>query len=191
MLTAIGPYTVSDLLRLREETDDRLELIDGEVFVVPAPNLDHQDISANLTYEFVGRIKRTGRGRVFAAPTDLWFSDVRAVQPDLIVVLQDTAASCSEGRVDGVPSLVVEIVSPSSRVQDRERKRALYADAGVPEYWIVDHAARHILVLSNPVDGEYRTESVFGNGDIVRSATIPGVESPVAEIFPAMPSGRA
>ena len=184
MVTTLGPYTVVDLERMREESKDRLELIDGEVFVVPAPNIGHQDVQANLVFEFVGQIARRGRGRVFPAPTDLRFSDVRDVQPDLIVVLPGDGATINPERIEGVPSLVVEIVSPSSRVQDRRVKRALYADAGVPEYWIVDHAARSVVVLSDPANGDYRTETTYGDGDTVRSATILDITVPVADIFP-------
>lgn len=188
---ALGPYTVDDLLRMREETDDRLELIDGEVFVVPSPSDGHQTSSVVLTGHFYNQIMAPGLGRAFHAPFDLYLPSEQVVQPDLFVVLPDDDVDVRRDGAHGRPSLVVEIVSPSSRVQDRRRKRAMYARAGVPEYWLVDNAARNILVLSDPVGGEYRTEMVYGDGDIVRSATIPGVEIAVARIFPPMPGGGA
>ena len=182
--TTLGPFTVADLLRMREETDDRLELIDGEVFVVPSPNEGHQTSSALLVHAFVEQITLRGRGRVYHAPFDLRLGDGRVVQPDLLVIVPGDAVSVRPDGVYGRPSLVVEIVSPTSRVQDLRRKRALYADAGIPEYWLVDPALRSVVVLTDPADGDYRSERVSNEGDTVRSVTIPDVEIAVARLFP-------
>jgi Uma2 family endonuclease len=186
---AHGPYTVADLLRMREETDDRLELIDGEVFAVPSPTEGHQTSSMVLSGEFYNQIMVPGLGRAYHAPFDLYLPGEQVIQPDLFVVLPADAVDVRQDGAHGRPSLVVEIVSPSSRVQDRRRKRAIYARSGVPEYWIVDPAARNLMVLTDPVDGEYRTETVYGEGDIVRSATIPGIEIAATRMFPPTPGG--
>lgn len=185
MGVTLGPYTIADLERLRDESDERYELIDGEVFVVPGPDSDHQTVSVLMTGALLDRVMRPGHGRVFHAPYDVKLSDVRVVQPDLVVVRPSDPATIERGRVVGPPSLVVEIVSPGSRVMDLQRKRALYADAGVPEYWLAEPSLRTVTVLWEPIDGDYRREMVFGIGETLRSATIPGLEIPIAEIFPA------
>ncbi|MBA3415707.1 MAG: Uma2 family endonuclease [Chloroflexia bacterium] len=184
MVTTLGPYTVADLLRMREETDDRLELIDGEVFVVPSPDVDHRGISVRLVHHFFLQVELRGIGRVFHAPMDLRFTELRDVQLDLIVVLAADGATLVRPRIEGVPTLVVEIVSPSSRVHDRQRKRALYADVGVPEYLLVEPLSRSVTSLSEPSGGDYRAETVSNEGDTFRSATIPGLEIAVADLFP-------
>jgi Uma2 family endonuclease len=183
MNTVLGPYTVSDLLRLREETDDRLELIDGEIFVVPKPGLIHQAIVTPLICRFAEAIDMTGRGRVYPILTDVRLSEFCVVQPDLIVVVPGGGATIEEVAIVGPPALLVEIVIPASRVQDLGVKRALYARAGVPEYWVVGRDARFVAVLSDPADGDYRTETVYNHGEIARAATIPAVEIPTADLF--------
>lgn len=183
METTLGPYTVSDLLRLREETDDRLELVDGEIFVVPKPGTRHQAIVVPLISRFSQVIDTTGRGSVFPILTDVRLSDFCVVQPDLIVVLPGGGATIEEIAIVGPPALLVEIVIPASRVQDLRVKRALYAKAGVPEYWVVGRDARFVAVLADPANGDYRSEKVYHHGEIARAATIPKVEIPTADLF--------
>jgi Uma2 family endonuclease len=84
--TTLGPYTVADLERRREEGNERYELIDGKAFVVPSPDLDHQGIVVRLAHHFSAEVEERGLGRVCVAPIDTRFSQVRDVQPDLIVV---------------------------------------------------------------------------------------------------------
>ena len=182
--TTLGPYTVVDLERMREEGDERYELIDGEMFLVPSPDLDHQGIVVRLARHFYAQVEERGLGRVFVAPMDTRFSQVRDVQPDLIVVLRGDGATLGRRRIEGVPTLVGEIVSPSSRVHDRQRKRALYADAGVPEYLLFEPLTRSVTSLSGPSGGDYRSEVVFNGEDTFRSATIPGIEIAVADLLP-------
>lgn len=184
MVTTLGPFTVFDLERMREESDERYELIDGEVFLVPSPDLDHQGIIVRIARYFFAQVEERGLGRVFVAPMDTRFSDVRDVQPDLIVALNGDGATLVRRRVQGVPTLVGEIVSPSSRVHDRRRKRELYADVGVPEYLLFEPMTRSVTWLSDPSGGDYRTQSVFNDEEMFRSATIPGIEITVADLFP-------
>lgn len=184
MVTTVGPFTVADLERMREEGDERYELIDGEVFLVPSPDLDHQGIIVRLARHFFAQVEERGLGRVFVAPMDTRFSEMRDIQPDLIVVLEGDSATLVRRRIDGVPTLVGEIVSPSSRVHDRQRKRALYADAGVPEYLLFEPLSRSVTSLSEPSAGDYRTEAIFNEGELFRPTTIPGIEVAVADLFP-------
>ncbi len=186
MVTTLGPFTVVDLERMREEGDERYELIDGEVFLVPSPDLDHQGIIVRLARHFFSQVEERGLGRVFVAPMDTRFSDVRDVQPDLIVALNGDGATLVRRRIDGVPTLVGEIVSPSSRVHDRRRKRQLYADVGVLEYLLFEPLTRSVTSLSDPAGGDYRTELVCNEGEMLLSATIPGIEIAVADLFPPL-----
>ncbi len=109
---------------------------------------------------------------------------MRDVQPDLIVVRHGDGAKLSRRRIEGIPTLVGEIVSPSSRVHDRQRQRARYADAGVPEYLLFEPLTRSVTSLSEPSGGAYRTEVVFNAEEVFRSATIPGIEIAVADVLP-------
>jgi Uma2 family endonuclease len=184
MVATLEPYTVADLRRLREETKDRLEMIEGEVFVVPKSSVLHQGASVRLTHALFVQVELAGTGRVLCGPIDVKLSDVDVVQPDLVVILPNGGARLAPEAIVGLPALLVELVSPTSRVQDRQVKRRIYAMAAVPEYWLVDLASRIVAVLTDPVEGDYRTEVTVGEGDTLRSATIPGVEIAVADLFP-------
>lgn len=173
--------TYEDLDRLRETRDERLELIEGELFVTPAPSLSHQDVSANY-YSWLRRaIADSGRGRVYYAPVDMRLAERTIVQPDLVVVLSDRFEILTPARIEGAPSLVIEIVSPSTTAYDRVTKRGVYPKYGVPEYWLVDFEAWTVTVFSDPRDGRYQRETVYD--DTAVSATIPGLFIDLADLF--------
>ena len=160
--------------------DQRWEIIGGEAYgMSPSPASRHQIISGEL---FVGlRSFFKGRDcRVFAAPMDVRLSDEDVVQPDLLVVCDPK--QILRTHIEGPPSLVVEILSPDSTAHDRIRKSALYAAAGVREYWIVTPWPHVVEVLS--LDGRgYRLHRAFGKDDALTSPTFPGLEIPLAGIF--------
>lgn len=132
----------------------RHEIISGEHFVNPAPNLLHREISRHIQFQLYSQIELTGLGKVINAPVDLQLSDHDIVQPDLVVVTLDRKRILTPIKIKGVPDLVIEILSPSNPDHDLKSKRKLYEDAGVPEYWIVipdEHQVMQ-LILS---DGRY------------------------------------
>jgi Uma2 family endonuclease len=179
------PLTYKDLQRLRETRHERLELIEGELFVTPSPTPPHQYIADELVFQFKVFVRRLGYGLVFSAPLDLRLADNTVVQPDLFFVLPDRRPIVTSTRVAGTPSLTVEIVSPSSRAGDRVRKRDIYARFGVPEYWLIDPAAGTVTVFSDPKEGRYQAEHVAR--DVVRSATIPELSVDLARLFAPIP----
>ena len=185
MATQSRFLTFEDLQRLRETRDERLELIEGELFVTPAPSLNHQDVLANLYSHFRRAIVEPGRGRVYFAPVDVRLAANTVVQPDLVVILADRFQVLTQPRVEGVPSLVVEIVSPSTTTYDRVTKRNVYARYGVPEYWLVDFEAWTVTVFSDPRDGRYQLETEYGDTSV--SATIPGLSVDLADLFAMIP----
>jgi len=87
-------------------------------------------------------------GRIYFAPVDVRLSPHDIVQPDILFIRRDRLASYQPGGVvEGAPDLVVEIATPTSRLQDDGPKKALYARAGVREYWLVDPAAGGLRVF--------------------------------------------
>jgi Uma2 family endonuclease len=179
------PLTYEDLERLRETRDERLELIEGELFVTPAPSLSHQEVSANC-YSWLRRaIAETGRGRVYYAPVDVRLAANTIIQPDLVVVLSDRLDILTRPRIEGAPSLIIEIVSPSTTTYDRVTKRGVYARYGVPEYWLVDFETWSVTVFSDPRGGRYQLENEYG--DTAVSATIPGLSVASADLFAMVP----
>jgi Uma2 family endonuclease len=173
--------TYEDLERAREGSNERFELIEGELFVTPAPSLGHQDISGNLYALFRAMIFESGLGRVYYAPVDVRLAERTIVQPDLIIVLADRQVQLAGPRVEGAPSLAVEIISKSTSQYDRQTKRGVYAQYEVPEYWLVDPLAQSITIYSDPHNGRYHTETEAI--DVAISATIPGLSADLAAVF--------
>ena len=179
------PLTYDDLERVREESNERFELIDGELFVTPAPSLGHQDIVGNLYVVLRRAVFESGLGRVYLAPVDVRLDELTIVQPDLVVVLSDRHRILTAPRVEGPPSLAVEIISPSTRAYDRVRKRNLYARYSVPEYWLVDAEAETVTIYSDPRDGRYLAQQMAS--DVAVSATIPGLSADLTALFAQVP----
>ena len=166
---------------------DQLELIDGEVYVNPAPRLSHNDIVRELVHRVDGWVRRNRLGHCYFAPTDVWLSPSDLVQPDFLFVPADRAAAMSDLRVDALPDLVVEVLSPSTRERDLGAKRDLYERAGVREYWIVDPEASAVTLLALEGRRYVEVPPVKGRLD---SRVLPGLRlNPKLLFRGALPNG--
>lgn len=175
------PLTNADLERERELRDERIELIEGELFVTPSPIPFHQFVSQRL-YDLLKRaVVDQDRGLIGYAPLDVRLDEHTIVQPDLIVLLGTRTTLIGEKAIEGSPSLVIEIASPSTAGDDQRRKRMLYARFDVPEYWFVDPTTRRVTVYSDPANGRYRKEQM--SDDTAVSATIQGLSADVSRLF--------
>jgi Uma2 family endonuclease len=124
----------------------RYELHEGELSVTPAPSPRHQLVIGNLHLLLAQHVRSCQLGQVFLSPIDCILSDITVVQPDLLYLDPTRLHLVSARGIEGPPTLVVEILSPSTAGTDRSTKRQLYAKYGVPYYWIVDPEARTIEV---------------------------------------------
>jgi len=163
----------------------RHELIDGEHYVTPSPNLRHQSILGNLYFHIRTWLEQHPVGRAFVAPLDVVFTNFDVVEPDLLFVSTGRAADILTAKhVTGAPDLVVEIGSPSTRKRDETIKRQLYERCGVSEYWVVDPDLDVVRVCRNR-DGRFaRPEELRADsGDVLTTAQLEGLELPLAKIF--------
>jgi len=143
-------WTVEDLQDLPDD-GQRYEVIDGELFVTPAPAIMHQRALGILHRLVADYLDRERVGYVYFAPADVIFSPRRGVQPDLLVAPGvDGRSPRSYAEVKRL-LLAVEVLSPSTARLDRVVKRALYRDEGVPDFWIVDLESR-TFERSTPAD---------------------------------------
>lgn len=126
----------------------RYEIHDGELSVTPAPGLRHQDAVGRLYAALLAHLSTHDVGRVFVSPVDVVLSDTSIVQPDIVYLGTDRLGLMSERGIEGPPTLVVEVLSPSTATIDRHTKMQLYARYGLPYYWIVDPDARAIEVYA-------------------------------------------
>ncbi len=135
-------YTIEDYFSWPGE--GRQELVEGVLHAMaPAPSTHHQAALRKLTKLLEKSLDRSGRGTdsggscaLFFAPVDVVLGPDTVVQPDLVVVCDP--AKITHRAIEGAPDLVVEILSPSTALNDRRTKRALYEAARVPEYLLVD-----------------------------------------------------
>ena len=134
-------WTVDRALALPAD-GNRYEVLDGSLFVTPAPSWTHQSAIERLFPVLAEHVRRNHLGWVKLSPADIVFSPRRLVQPDIFVV---------PWRADGEPRswaevttllLAIEVLSPATARADRHRKRLIYQEEGVGEYWIVDCDAR-------------------------------------------------
>src|SRR6266571_8033937 len=130
--------TYDDFL-LFPDDGKRHELIDGEHYVTPSPNMRHQAILGVLHGLIWSYLEQHATGSVFVPRFDVVLSEHDVVEPDLLYISRTRAADVlSAQHVRGAPDLVVEIGSPSTRKRDETIKRRLYERAGVTEYWVID-----------------------------------------------------
>lgn len=145
--------TYDDFLLLPDD-GKRHEIIDGEHYVTPSPNLRHQELVLRLTLEIGGHLKvHPEAGRLFIAPLDVVLSYHDVVEPDLLFVAGDQTEILTPANIQGAPALVVEVFSKNTRKKDAQIKRRLYDRTGVREYWLVDPELDLVQVFRRGGDG--------------------------------------
>jgi Uma2 family endonuclease len=133
----------------------RRELLGGDLYVSPAPSPSHQRLVRALLIVLNAYAEQHG-GEAFDSPIDVVFSQTDVVQPDVVYFAMDRLFVIGEKNIQGAPSLIVEVLSPSSSDVDPGRKLATYARHGVPEYWIVDPATRIVIAHAEPSGDSYQ-----------------------------------
>ncbi len=138
-LQSTRKITYQDYLTLPEEPGYRYEILDGILVKEPSPNVMHQRVSRRLQRILEDYIwEFDPAGEVFNAPLDVTFGDISVVQPDILYISSQQKHTILEARIDGPPTLVVEILSPSSSRKDRLKKLQIYQRAKVNHYWIIN-----------------------------------------------------
>jgi len=138
-------YTIQDV-RAMPDDGNRYEVIDGELFVTPAPATRHQAAIRELSLTLWTYAKPLGLGALYFAPTDVVLGPTTLVEPDILFVRETRRGVITERDVTAAPDLAIEILSPGTARIDRGRKRVLYQTTGVAEYWIVDLEQRLVEV---------------------------------------------
>jgi Uma2 family endonuclease len=171
LLPLQGLWTEEQYLRLTDQTNRFIEFNEGSVEVLPMPTRKHQAISRFLFLAFFSFVQSLG-GTVFYAPLRVRVAPGRFREPDLVLLL-NVADPRNQNAFWLGADLVVEIVSPVDVERDTVIKRADYAEAGIPEYWIVNPQEETITVLKLEA-GVYVAHGVFGRGETATSALLTG-----------------
>jgi Uma2 family endonuclease len=135
----------AEMVRALPDDGNRYEVIDGELFVTPAPRALHQRAVGELFVRLWHYVRAAKAGEAMTSPADIEFREDRLVQPDIFVItLRPGGRKVREWQEIKSLVLAVEVLSPSTARADRQVKRRLYQEEPVGEYWIVDLDARVI-----------------------------------------------
>jgi len=170
--------TYEDWQKTKHDDQSRIELVDGEIYMLASPSSRHQAISR----EIFGQLYMFLQGKIcklFAGPIDVRLDKDTVVVPDIIVVC-DPKKITRDG-IEGAPDLIVEILSPSTSRRDRITKFSLYRRTGVPEYWIVDPVENTLTV--HQLDRNKYTTDAFESSHTATVAALPGFELDLSTIF--------
>ena len=141
---------------------NRYEVLEGELFVTPAPSLVHQSVLGALHRMLYDFVRENHVGALLTSPADIVFAPDRLVQPDLFVAPPVEGQRPDSWKAIHALVLAIEVLSPSTAFADRNRKRRIYMSAPVDEYWIVDLDARVVERWMNGTDrAEVLTESLI------------------------------
>ena len=150
-MTARAVLTYADYAAIPDD-GRRYELHEGQLSMRPAPGTRHQRLVRDLLMVLQAHVRSRGLGEVFVSPVDCILSDETVLQPDLAFVAAARRHIVTERGIEGAPTLVVEVLAPSTARVDRHVKTAIYARHGIPHYWMVDAEGPTIeaLALAGP-----------------------------------------
>jgi Uma2 family endonuclease len=177
-----GFWTEEQYLLLTDQANHLIEFTDGYLEVLPMPSDNHQVISRFLLFALFAFIQPLG-GTVLYAPLRVRVRKGKYREPDLLLV-RDASDPRRQNRYWLGADLVIEIVSPDKPTRDTEEKPRDYAEAGIPEYWIVNPLDETITVLTLHGDA-YATHGVFRRGETATSKLLAGFAVQVNAVLDA------
>ncbi|QQK77284.1 type II toxin-antitoxin system prevent-host-death family antitoxin [Salicibibacter cibarius] len=178
--------TYDEFLELTEGSEQRFELIDGIIYNLASPSYKHQHAVVELQGTFYNWFKgKTCES--LTSPFDVTFfkeeDNICVVQPDIMVIC-DKENLDENDKYHGTPTLVVEVLSPSTRSKDMLKKLELYKQCGVREYWIVDPINEHILIYSLEDNDIVNNKTYLKEAHrTVRSDVFAGLQADLQDVF--------
>jgi Uma2 family endonuclease len=182
---AQGAWTERDYLALTAQ-NVLVEYTDGQIEVLPMPTVRHQRIVRFLLRVLEEFTTSHGWGEVLMAPLPTRLRPSLWREPDVVLFTADQLTA--DGRYPTGAHLVIEVVSPDDDSVERDygQRRTLYAEAGIPEYWIVDPQQGHVVVLTL-AGSLYREHGTFRRGESVSSALLPDLRILVSDALAGGP----
>lgn len=156
------------------ESNQFIELIDGEIIMSPSPVPEHQDVILSTGILFRQAAKERG-GRVFVSPMDVYLDETNVPQPDVIYLAPNSRCAVEAKRLVGIPELLVEVISSGSVTRDRRDKFQLYERFGVLEYWLIDPRDQTVEVWQWK-DGRFVRLNLFIPGETFESVLVGMIE---------------
>ncbi|MBL4951173.1 type II toxin-antitoxin system Phd/YefM family antitoxin [Neobacillus sp. YIM B02564] len=177
--------TYEEFLKLQRESDERYEYIDGEIYLLASPRTAHQIAITELLVIF-HTFFQGSKCTPMVAPYDIELrrtpENINIVQPDIMVICDLEENLNEEDYYKGVPSLVVEVLSKSTRRKDLIKKLDLYMSCGVNEYWIVNPDNKEVTVYLFE-DNNICNSTTFKNDEAAQSFIFEGLSAEISKIF--------
>lgn len=174
--------TLSEYRALDEADDGVWELVDGVLEQVPPPSYDHQNL-IDFLVSMINLFQMSLPAPIGWAVSGIGvaLADQRAPTPDMVYLRAERGHLIQGSFVEGIPDLIVEALS-TDRARDLVMKRRWYAEAGIPEYWVLDPVSDALTILELSGD-KYVTRAALRHGDTLATPTIPGFALPLAQLF--------
>jgi len=178
-----------EYMELVNSSDQRYELIDGELYLLASPSFRHQVVVNEIGWHF-NNYFRGKPCQPVTAPLDIrlfgvatkFEEDPNVVQPDIVVICDKDKVN-EDYRYEGVPTLVVEVLSPSTKGKDMAAKLHLYMKSGVAEYWIVDLDNKSIVQYSFSEERDIAGFASVKGRDTINSTVFAGLEIALEDVF--------
>ena len=138
------PQTLVDVYRLLPEGTP-IQVIQNQFYMSPSPNFQHFDVLDKVSDILRQEVKKQNSGRIFFAPLDVFLGDTNALQPDIFFISNANKHFIKEDGIYGAPDLIIEILSPRNRNADLVKKKSVYEQFGVKEYFIVEPSDKSVL----------------------------------------------
>ena len=180
-------YTFADVLTWEE--NDRIEIVNGKAVMMAPPSSIHQKISMAIAAQLYNFLEGK-KCEIYPAPFAVRLFEKDGDSPKDVdtMVKPDISVICDKSKIDkrgckGAPDLIVEILSPSTRRNDRLVKLGLYQRAGVREYWIVDPENKAVQVLTL-ADGLLLPHEDYGQENVAKVNVLDGCFIELSKVFP-------
>lgn len=181
--TSNNKFSYDEFIKLSEASENKYELINGEVYLQASPSFIHQRIVMEIASTFHQWFK--GKTCIpLTAPFDIILlkdNIKNVVQPDIVVIC-DLDEMNGNGKYTGIPTLVIEILSESTRNKDMLKKLDLYLSSGVQEYWIVNPFSNEVYVYFAQ-QCEIKDYKVYKGSETVKSIVFEQLHMQLEQVF--------
>lgn len=175
--------TYDEFLEIDKKSDKQLEFIEGVIYDMSSPSTIHQDIILNLSYPIQTYLKGK-KCKLMVSPYDIIFKgedEINRVQPDLSIICNKEGFT--KNNYIGAPTLVIEVLSPSTTSKDYIQKMNLYMKNGVKEYWIVSPKNRDIHIF-NFESGQLKNQPIsFRENELLLSNVFEDLKINLKDVF--------
>src|SRR5574341_111388 len=182
-----GRWTYADWEKL-DHSEFRYEIIEGVLYVTKSPKPIHQWTIKRLNQLLGDAAEEQNIATYYFAPIGVIMPGCDPVQPDFVMIRMDRLSIVRAQRIEGVPDLIAEVLSPGTADFDEGLKLEAYARCGVPEYVVIDPEARVLRAYRLEAPGKYGVPRPFSEGERRSFESAPGIVLAVADLFAGAPA---